>query len=146
MPGHELVDAALRPAIDEARQHVGEVALRIGAVELAGLHQRRHGRPAGAPVISGGEQRILSAQDHWADGAFHHIAVDLDALVVEEPLETLAMVQRVADRLRCRRAPGRRASCASSQANRSSVSALLFAWRAARLMSGGLPRTSASMA
>jgi hypothetical protein len=32
VPGHQLVDAALGPAVDEAPQHVAEVALRVDAV------------------------------------------------------------------------------------------------------------------
>src|SRR3712207_8248719 len=40
-----LVDAAVRPAVDEAGEQIGEVALRVDAVELAGFHQRGHGRP-----------------------------------------------------------------------------------------------------
>ena len=36
-PGHELVDARLRPSVDEPSQQLGEIALRIDAVELAGL-------------------------------------------------------------------------------------------------------------
>ena len=38
-PWHEFVDAAVGPAVDEAGQQVGEVTLRIDAVELAGLHE-----------------------------------------------------------------------------------------------------------
>jgi transposase InsO family protein len=33
-PRHEFVDAAVGPAVDEAGQHVGEVALRVDAVQL----------------------------------------------------------------------------------------------------------------
>ena len=60
-------------------------------------------------------------------------STDVDAPVVQEPLQPHPMVQRIADLL-CRwRAsavgarPGSRASCASNQANRSSTSALLLA-------------------
>jgi hypothetical protein len=45
MPRHEFVDAGLRPAIDQARQHVGEVALRIDQNQLAGLDKRGHSGP-----------------------------------------------------------------------------------------------------
>src|SRR3712207_8359956 len=41
---------SLGPAVDEARQHVAEVALRIDAVHLARLDQRCHGRPSSAAV------------------------------------------------------------------------------------------------
>jgi hypothetical protein len=36
-PRHQLIDARLRPSLDEAGQQVGEVTLRIDAIELAGL-------------------------------------------------------------------------------------------------------------
>jgi hypothetical protein len=42
--------------------------------------------------------------------------------------------------------PGRRASCCSSQANRSATSGRLLACRVARRISGGLPRIVASTA
>jgi hypothetical protein len=45
MPRHEFADASLRPTVDEARQRIGEVGLRIDAVELAGLDQRGEPRP-----------------------------------------------------------------------------------------------------
>jgi hypothetical protein len=37
VPGHELVDARLRPAVDESGQQVGEVDLRIDLIQLARL-------------------------------------------------------------------------------------------------------------
>jgi hypothetical protein len=37
VPRHQLVDALLRPAINEACQQIGEIGLRIDAVEFAGL-------------------------------------------------------------------------------------------------------------
>jgi len=39
VPGHQLIDTLLRPAVDEACQQVGEVGLWIDAIELAGLDQ-----------------------------------------------------------------------------------------------------------
>ncbi len=51
MPGHELVDAVLRPAIDEPGQQVGQVDLRIDAIEFAGFHERGDVGPAAAAVI-----------------------------------------------------------------------------------------------
>src|SRR5215211_6798840 len=62
MPGHQLVDAALWPAVDETRQQLGEVDLRIDAVQLAGLDQGGQVRPAAPAVVSTCEQDILSAQ------------------------------------------------------------------------------------
>ena len=48
MPRHEFVDAGLRPPVDKARQHVGEIGLRIDQIQLAGLDEQRHASPSGA--------------------------------------------------------------------------------------------------
>ena len=54
-PWHELVDARGGPQVYEPRQHVGQIGLRIDAVELAGLDQRRDARPIlRAFVMAGG--------------------------------------------------------------------------------------------
>ena len=39
VPRHQFVDALLRPAVDEACQQIGEIGLRIDAIEFAGLDQ-----------------------------------------------------------------------------------------------------------
>ena len=109
MPRHELVDAALRPAVDEAGQQVGEVDLRIDAVQLARLDQRCEVGPAAPAIIAGGKKCVLSAQDHGSDGALDGVRIYLRAAVVEEPLQAIAVVQRVADRF-CGRAAARQ-SC-----------------------------------
>jgi hypothetical protein len=36
-PGQKFVDAALGMALDDAGDHIGEVGLRIEAIQLAGL-------------------------------------------------------------------------------------------------------------
>jgi len=37
--GHQFIDAFLWPAVDEACQQIGEIGLRIDAIQLAGLDQ-----------------------------------------------------------------------------------------------------------
>jgi NAD(P)-dependent dehydrogenase (short-subunit alcohol dehydrogenase family) len=59
-PGHEFVDALLRPAIDEACQQFGHVCQRVDAVELTGLDQRRHARPVFAALVAAREEAIFS--------------------------------------------------------------------------------------
>src|SRR3954454_2945950 len=54
VPRHELVDTALRPAVDEAREQVGKVDLRIDAVQLARLDQRCEVGPAAPALVRGG--------------------------------------------------------------------------------------------
>ena len=41
VPGHQFVDAFLRPTVHEACQQFGEIGLRIDAVEFTGFDQRR---------------------------------------------------------------------------------------------------------
>jgi len=70
VPRHELVDAALRPAVDQPGQQVGEIDLRVDAVQLARLDQRRQVGPAASAIIARGKKCVLSAQDQRSDGAF----------------------------------------------------------------------------
>ena len=121
MPWHEFIDTAVGPTVDDAGQHLGEVALGVDTVELAGLHQQGHGRPVGPAIVTGGEQGILPAKANGVD-------VALDSVGVEEAHEPAVVVQSVADR---RLPPGRRASCAGNQANRSSTRGRLRSCRAA---------------
>lgn len=93
MPGHEFVDTAVGPAIDEAGQQLGEVALRVDAVQLACLDQGGEIRPAAAPLIAAGEQGVLSADHQGPDGALDGVGVELDAAIVEEPGQTVPVVQ-----------------------------------------------------
>ena len=55
-PGQQFLDPALRPAIDQAGQHLAEIALRIEAIELAGLDQRRNGGPMLTAFIASGKE------------------------------------------------------------------------------------------
>ena len=57
-PGHELVEARGWPEVDELGEHVGEVGLRIDAVQFAGLDECGDGCPVLRPLIMAGEQRV----------------------------------------------------------------------------------------
>ncbi len=59
-PGHKLIDAARRPAIDELGQHIGEPGVRIDAIEFASLKERRQTCPVLGPLIVSGEETILA--------------------------------------------------------------------------------------
>ena len=63
---------------DDAVDDVGEVGLRIDAVELAGLDQRRDRCPVLAAAVGTGEERILAGERQRADGPFDDVGVDLD--------------------------------------------------------------------
>ena len=41
-PGHQVVDFAHRPTVDEARENAGEIGLRVDAIEFTGLCRARN--------------------------------------------------------------------------------------------------------
>lgn len=98
-PRHELVDAACGPAIDELRQDICKPSLRIDAVELARLKERRNDRPVFGPPIVAGEEAILAVKSNRAHGALHAIGVDLDAAIVQKTDESVPMVEPIPDRI-----------------------------------------------
>ena len=53
-PRHQFIDALLRPAAHEACQEIGEIDLRIDAIELTGLDQRCQARPVLATFVRAG--------------------------------------------------------------------------------------------
>lgn len=48
-PGQALIDLALGMALDDPRDDIGDVGLRIDGVELRGLDQERSSRSLGSP-------------------------------------------------------------------------------------------------
>jgi len=48
-PWHQFVDARGRPEIDELGEHVGEVSLRIDAIQFAGFDERSNAGPVLRP-------------------------------------------------------------------------------------------------
>ena len=96
-PGQEFVDAAIRIAVDELANRIGQVGVRIDAVKFAGLDQRSDDCPMLAAAVGCGEERVLSAQRDGADAAFAHIGIDLNATVVGDASETSPARQRMSD-------------------------------------------------
>jgi hypothetical protein len=70
-PGHELVDLAGKVAVDEAAEDVGEVAVGVDRIELAGLDQRGDDAPVDAALIGAGEQRVLPVMSTSTSGIMH---------------------------------------------------------------------------
>ena len=52
-PRQELVEAVVRPEIDEAGENIGEVGLRVDTLELARFNQRGNASPIFGPVVRG---------------------------------------------------------------------------------------------
>ena len=86
-------------AVDDPGDDVGEIGLRVDAVELAGLDQRSDDGPVLGAAVGAGEQSVLAIERDRPDGALDDVVVDLDAAVVEEARQALPARQRVADRL-----------------------------------------------
>ena len=86
-------------AVDDFRQHVGHVGLRIDAVELAGLDERGDDRPILGPAVRAGEESIFAIEGNGSDCALDDIGVDLDAPVVDKARQAVPARQRIADRL-----------------------------------------------
>lgn len=63
--------------LDDAGHDVGQVSLRLDAVELAGLDQRGDHRPVLAPVVRTSKQGILPIQSQRPDRALDGVGVDL---------------------------------------------------------------------
>jgi len=61
-PRQKLVEPIVRPEIDEADKDMGEVGLRLDAVELAGLDQRSEDSPVFGPIVVTSEESIFSRQ------------------------------------------------------------------------------------
>jgi hypothetical protein len=58
----QLVEAIVRPEIDEADEDIGKPALRVDAVELCGFNQRGEHGPVPGTVVVAGEERVLSGE------------------------------------------------------------------------------------
>jgi transposase-like protein len=65
-PRHEVVEARSRPQVDELGEHVGEVGLRVDAVEPAGLNERGNAGPVLRACIVAGEECILAIENNLA--------------------------------------------------------------------------------
>jgi hypothetical protein len=102
-PGHELIDARSGPEIDEPGEHVGDVGLRINAVQFAGFDERRDASPVLRSLIVAGEERVFAVEHDRADAPFDDVGVELDAAVIDEAREPVPMVQAIADGLGDRR-------------------------------------------
>ena len=86
-------------AVDDACEHVGEIGLRIDAVQLAGLDQRGDHGPVLAAAIGAREESVLAIEGDRADRTLDGVGVDLDPAVVEEAREAVPVRERVADGL-----------------------------------------------
>ena len=133
-------------ALDDAGDDIGDVALRVAAVQLAGLDERGEYGPVLAAAVGAGEEGILAVERNGPDGSLDGVGVDLDAAVVEEEAEPVPSGECIADRL------GELALLADAleldlqpSVEGAMVGWLRF-WRTRRRSSAAWPRMSASTA
>jgi hypothetical protein len=74
-PWEELVEAIVRPEIDEADENIGKVGLGLDVVQFAGLYQRRDDGPIFRTIIVTGEESILERQSLWAHRTLDDVGV-----------------------------------------------------------------------
>jgi hypothetical protein len=94
--------------VGQAFQHLLEVGKRLDAIEFCSGQQRSDGRPACCTAVGAGEEMVLAAKRDRADRSFERVVVELDASLIEEPVEGAPTGERIADRRGSPR-PGRRA-------------------------------------
>ena len=58
-PWKELVEAIVRPEIDEADENIGKIGLGLDVIQFAGLYQRRDDGPIFSTIIVTGERAFL---------------------------------------------------------------------------------------
>lgn len=86
-------------AVDDAREDVCEIGVRIDAAQFACFDQRGDHGPILSAVIRSCEERVLAIERDRADRPLDGIGVDLDPAVVEEAREAAPVRERVANDL-----------------------------------------------
>ena len=94
-PGQKLVEAIVRPEIDETGKNVGDVGLAVDAIQFASLDQRGEHGPVLRTVVVAGEERILARERLRPHGAFDDVGVQINAAVVEEADKPVPVVEAV---------------------------------------------------
>ena len=72
---------------DDPGDDVGEIGVRLDAVELGGFDERGDDGPMLGAAVGAGEERILPGQGQRPDRALDGVGVDFDAAVIEERLK-----------------------------------------------------------
>src|SRR3954463_2924361 len=98
-PGQQFAEASVGPVVDEPGQHIGQVSMRIDAVQFAGLDQRGEHGPVFCSFIRTGEECVFSVESNRAHAALDGIGVDLDAAVVEEAQQPVPLIEAIANAL-----------------------------------------------
>ena len=98
-PWEKFVDCPGEVTADDPGECVGEIGVRVDAVQLAGFDQRGDDGPIFRAAIRAREEGVFAREGERPDRSLDCIGVDLDPPVVEETDETVPVRQCVADRL-----------------------------------------------
>src|ERR1700756_5780320 len=109
VPGQEFGDAASW-VVGDAGEPIGEIVLRVEAVELGALDQRVEGRGAAAAGIGAGKQIIFAANSDTTQGPLGGIVVGRRPAVVEATHQARSSAPAYSGR------PGRARICARAGA------------------------------
>src|ERR1700746_3476418 len=139
VPGQEFGDAASW-VVGDAGEPIGEIVLRVEAVELGALDQRVEGRGAAAAGIGAGKQIIFAANSDTTQGPLGGIVVGRRPAVVEATHQARSSAPAYSGR------PGASSDLReswrrvlSAQAANASANGFDCSWRRCRRRSGGNP-------
>src|SRR6201996_8938572 len=96
-PGKQLVELCHGPLLCDLGEDIGQIALWLDAVQLAGFDERSDETPGSRSLIMACEQSILAIQSDWANGSLDRVAIDFDGAVIEEPRQPCTALETIAD-------------------------------------------------
>src|SRR5439155_27091682 len=78
-------------------QYVGDIGLRVDAVQLAGLDQRGQAGPVLGTGVVAGEECIFAIESNRSHRTLDRVGVDLDPAVLEKAFKPVPVIEAVAD-------------------------------------------------
>ena len=67
-------------AVGELREQIAHIGIGFDAVHLARADQAGEAGPVPAALVMTGEQRVAAVHGRAADGVFHEVGINVDAL------------------------------------------------------------------
>src|SRR5262249_39830892 len=96
-PGHQLVETRGRPEIDQLRERVGGVGVRIDAVQFASFHAGSDASPVLRLMVVTGAERILKIERNRTHAPRDNIGIELNATVIQKARKAVPMVESIAN-------------------------------------------------
>jgi hypothetical protein len=98
-PREQLVKLLHGPTVDEFGKNIGQVSLRVEAIQFCCLNQRSDACPIKCSLIVARKKAILFCHCDQAICPLDTVGVHLDAAVVQEAYQATPALETVADRL-----------------------------------------------